>query len=172
MSNRPIPFGVTSLARLAAALAIAASLSAGEAKAQGVQLVDATDPQRLAQIFQANGFQASVARDSRGDPMIRSAAEGVSFVISFYGCRENANCRSIQYTVSFRMEKPPTLDEINRFNQTRSLGEASLTSAGLPRLSYFMTLEGGVSEANFLHAFGLWRSVLSAFVRHIGFRAG
>jgi hypothetical protein len=34
-----------------------------------------------------------------------------------------------------------------------------------------MTLEGGVSEANFRHAFQLWRNVLRAFVSHIGFRA-
>jgi hypothetical protein len=172
MSANPISSGAMRVKRFASALVMAGLLSATSAAAQDGNLVDASDPDRLAQIIQANGFQAAVSRDTRGDPIIRSAAEGVSFVIYFYGCQQNANCRSIQYTAAFRMGKPPTLDEVNRFNQTRTLGEASLTTAGLPRLTYFMTLEGGVTEANFRHAFALWRGVLRAFVTHIGFRAG
>jgi hypothetical protein len=118
-----------------------------------------------------NGFQATLTTDSRGDPMIRSAAEGVNFLILFYGCRNNANCRSIQYVVSFRMNTPPSMADINRFNQTKSLGEASLSSEGQPRLSHFVALHGGVSEANFLYVFGLWRDVLREFITHIGFRS-
>lgn len=181
MANRIVSFSVTALKRLTSwpvcraalivpVLLVAAASGATQARAQGTELVDATDPERLARIIMSNGFQATVARDSRGDPMIRSAAEGVNFVILFYGCQQNANCRSIQYSVSFRMGKPPTLQALNSFNLSRTLGEASLSSAGLPRLTYFMTLQGGVSEANFLHAFSLWRDVLSAFVRYIGFR--
>lgn len=158
-------------ARLVAAVALAGPLCMAEARAQTATLLDASDPERIAQLMQSRGFQAEVARDGRGDPLIRSSAEGIGFVIQFFGCRDNANCRSVQYSVSFRMGKPPTLEAINQFNQTRTLGEASLTEAGLPRLTYFMTLEGGVSEANFLYAFQLWRSVLRAFVEHIGFRA-
>lgn len=156
---------------LGVAVLTAALLAPGLARAQQAALIDASDPNRIAQVIQANGFQANVERDSRGDPLIRSSSEGVTFAIYFYGCRENANCRSIQYATSFRMSKPPTLEAINRFNQTRTLGEASITTAGMPRLSYFMTLEGGVTEQNFLYAFRLWRSVLSAFVREIGFRS-
>jgi hypothetical protein len=158
-------------ALLGIAMFSAVLLTPALARAQQSALIDASDPSRIAQVIQANGFQASLDRDSRGDPIIRSASDGITFAIFFYGCRENANCRSIQYATSFRMSKPPTLEAINRFNQSRTLGEASITTSGMPRLSYFMTLEGGVTEANFVYAFGLWRSVLSAFVREIGFRS-
>ncbi|WP_137177610.1 YbjN domain-containing protein [Roseomonas sp. AR75] len=171
MINETMFRGRTARRRLGAALALAGALHAWGAQAQDAALLDASDPERIAQILQAQGFQAAVSRNPRGDPMIRSAAEGINFVIYFLGCRENANCQSIQYAVTFRMGKPPTLEALNEFNRSRTLGEATLNNSGQPRLTYFMTLEGGVSEANFRHAFQLWRNVLRAFVSHIGFRA-
>lgn len=151
------------------ALALAAGISTG-ARAQS--LVDATDPGRLAELIRSAGFQATLGRSSSGAPMIQSAAEGVNFALFFYGCRENANCRAVQYFVSFRMSNPPSLEQINGFNETKVVGQAYLrTEDRQPRITYYITLDGGVTEQNFLNTFRVWRVLLRDFIAHIGFRS-
>jgi hypothetical protein len=163
-SGRDVPL------RAALALSLALALAPVAAGAQG--MVDASDPERLARIIGAEGYRAQVeTSQTTGNPIIRTAAEGVNFDIFFYGCRDGRACQSIQYAVSLRMDNPPSLARLNEWNSTKTIGQAFIAENGSVRLAQFMPLRGGVSEEAFRSGFDLWRRALAQYITHTGFRS-
>lgn len=66
------------------------------------------DPELVLEL--AKGFgSASLDKDDSGDPMISGRAQGMKYVVLFYGCKDAKDCRSIQlsagYTDAYSLEK-------------------------------------------------------------------
>lgn len=159
---------IPKISRLGRAAALALALAAPPALAQ--ELVTATDGQALAAIFQQGGYRAQLERGEDGHPRIESGTDGLNFTLHFIGCGDGPACRAVQFHASFRLNTPLTPDVVNDWNRTRSIGQAYLSPEGQPRLAFFVPIEGGISRAAFDYAFRSWRSALSAFAGHIGFR--
>lgn len=143
---------------LAAALAAMPSLAAA-------QLVDATSPGRIAEFLQEAGYRATLSKDSAGDPMIKSALEGSDFIVQFFGCTENRNCKYLVFRVIF--PGGGTLEEMNGWNVEELVGTAYLDEDGDPGLDYFVSLDGGVSRENLLDVIDWWRVAMTKFKQHI-----
>ena len=133
--------------------------------AAAAQLVDATDPRRVADVVQAAGYRASLTTDSAGDPMIQSALDGTDFVIQFFGCTDNRDCKYLVFRVGFL--GGATLEQMNAWNVDQLAGTAYLDSDGDPGLDYFVSLEGGVSRENLLDVIDWWRVAMTRFKQHI-----
>ena len=131
-------------------------------------LVAASRPEGLAEVIRDLGYRADMDRSNIGNPMIISSAEGLNFVLFFYYCRESVDCGAVQYSVTFTMRNPPSLETINEWNLNRIVGQARKTDEGAG-LTYFVNLEGGVSSENFAESFEDWRVALRDFSRHIDF---
>lgn len=144
------------------ALAAAFSLLPAVAAAQ---LVDATDPRQVAALVQEGGYRATLTTDNTGDPMIESALDGTEFVIQFFGCTANTDCRYIVFRAGFL--GGGTLERMNAWNGDQLVGTAYLDGDGDPAIDYFVTLEGGVSRENLLDAIDWWQVALTKFKQHI-----
>lgn len=164
---------------LAAGLVAAAALAAGPAAAQtiripglvaGPPLVDATDPWGLADRMVAAGLTAEAEILADRTPRIRAQLDGVTFFLLFYGCTSEVDCKSVQFMAGFTMDAPPDGSVINAWNAGRIIGKAHLDEEGMPWVNHLVTLEHGVSEANFAAVLAAWRIALGDFVDHIGFR--
>jgi len=132
------------------------------------------DPAQLVTILQSLGNTASMKIDKDGDPEIEAKTEGINFVILFYNCQKQAQpirCRSYQFWASFHNLNPaPTLQQINTWNETKRLAQASTDGDGRFRIKLNVNPKGADNDVNFRAYMEWWNLAVREFMQHIGFR--
>lgn len=151
------------LFRLAAVLGLVASTSTYG------QAVDATDPEVLAEIIRDLGYRATIEEDGVGDPMIKSSVSGTDITIFFYGCTDNAACKSLLFKVGYDLTDGTTLDVINDWNVSALFGRSYMDDEDDPWLEMAVNMDGGVSRRNFEDTFDWWEVAVGQFEEHIDF---
>lgn len=131
-------------------------------------LVDATNAPRVAEVIQSMGYRAQMDTDGVGDPMIQSSATGSRFVIYFYGCTDNKDCKAIQFAAGFALEDGIAPELINSWNKDNRYGKAYIDAENDPIIEMDVNLEGGVSTSNMKRQMSLWEITLGEFKAHIG----
>ena len=131
--------------------------------------VSATDIKNLLQLA---GVTATISQDQVGNPLIFARAGDSKFVVRTFDCQVQSDasnrCRRMQYRAGFDMQMPPSRASMNEFNKTWVFGKAYVTDNGLAAIEYPVNLTSGVTEANLVHNFALWVSILQEFEKHIG----
>lgn len=146
-------------------------LTATPQPAQAQLLVDATNPDAVAEVLREMGYRALVEQhSSTGNPVIRTAAEGVNYSIYFYGCVEMKDCRSIQYFVSLKLTSPPGQAKINEWNANRTIGQAYSFDESSVALKQFYPMAGGVSREALQAGSSLWIRAMGEYLTFTGFR--
>lgn len=127
-------------------------------------------PEQLVETMQEAGFRAELTEDDVGDPMIKSNANGASFIILFYGCEDHKNCTDLQFYAGYSMEEPVGMEVPNKFNQQYRFTRAYLDEENDPVIE--MDIIGGdgkVDEDQFKRALDLWSDLMGAYQAEIGF---
>ena len=125
------------------------------------RLVDATDPFVIFQ--QLRGFgTVEMDADDAGDPMIVGRMEGIQYVVHFYGCTDNVDCRSLQFRAAWTDDGIP-LEFINGWNRDWRFGKVYLDDEDDPVIEMNVNLFGGVSEKNLRDTIDWWRVVIKQF---------
>lgn len=128
-------------------------------------LVGATEPDAVLNLARGYG-SALLEKDSVGDPMIRSRIDGKPYLILFYDCTGNADCRSIQLQATWNMAGV-TVDELNAWNRDQRFGMAYLDGDNDPTLEMNINLDFGVAPRNLDDTFGWWQSALTDFQAYL-----
>ena len=137
---------------LVLALSSSAPLSAQD-------LVTAGDPGKILEI--ARGFgSAELETDGNGDPVIRGRMDGTRYSVSFYGCKDGADCTTIQFWTWLDAPSDP-LGAVNTWNRDFRFGKAFIDADGDVIIEWDVNLWGGVSPRNLDDTFDWWRSVMS-----------
>ncbi|WP_108661518.1 YbjN domain-containing protein [Acuticoccus kandeliae] len=147
--------------RLARTLAFLALLP-GAALAQDV--IDGRDPDAILNIARGYG-SALMETDEIDDPLIRGRIEGVAYLVYFYGCVDNKECRAIQFRSTFGRET--TLESMNAWNRDHRFGTGYINNEGYPTLEYDVNLDYGVTPRNLDDTFDWWRVTLGEFKEHL-----
>mgnify|MGYP002780751845 CR=1 FL=1 len=154
---------MTPAAHLLAALIVAAAAPAA------AQTVTAEDPQSVLAAIRAHGHKAKLDRDGEGFPVIQVDRDGINYSVYFYGCGEDpAACRDLQFVSSFDVDPALSADWANDWNLRWVAGRAEVDAEGDPRLSYFVTTTGGLSDASFRGILEVWDVTLDGFMEDIG----
>jgi hypothetical protein len=139
------------------------------ATAASAATVEAINPPSVVSAMQAAGYQAKLVADKSGDPMIESGVAGKKFLIFFYNCTNNKDCRTIQFYTGFKPDKPVGLDRINDWNRHQRFGRAYIDGEGDPVIEMDVDLDdGGLSPALFTDNLEFWESAIAGFQKHIG----
>lgn len=142
----------------AGAMAAAALMLAGTALAEDVS---ASDAAALAAKIASFGYQADLKKDSSGDPMIESGANGIAFQIYFYGCTAGASCKFVQLSKCWDKEGQFPLATANNWNRNKNFGRASVDDEGDPCFDMTVNLtDGGVAEGNLKDTLSRWTTAL------------
>lgn len=145
------------------------ALSLGAAQAQSRPLpAGGVTAQEVIEVLQATGYRAQEDEDGVGDPMVRSATDGVNYNIYFYGC-ESTRCTSIRFGVAFGMKEPMTLERINEWNRDMRFGRAYLDDEMDPILEMDVDLELGATTEQLESVIGTWSTVVPAFKTFVDF---
>ncbi len=103
----------------------------------------------------AKGFgSASMDKDSSGDPMISGRLQGLKYVILFYGCKDGAECRSIQLSTGYTDEY--ALDKANTWNEKFRWIKAYSKDGSNFRMD--VDFKGGITRANLEAQLATWDS--------------
>ena len=144
-------------------LLLAASL--GAASLQAAPLVDATDPERIAQMIRGFG-SATLETDDYGDPLISGRINGSKYGVYFYNCDDNRDCENIQFTAAWA-GYDVSLRQMNEWNQSQLYGTAYLDEDGDPNIDLVVNLKHGVSHKNFDDTIDWWVLAMKEFEAYI-----
>jgi hypothetical protein len=125
------------------------------------EVIDATDPDAVLEVVRNYG-DASLARDSLGDPLIEGTIEGKEYRLFFYDCREGRDCKSLTFSATWEAEDT-TAAMISDWNREQRFGKAYLDADGRATVEMHVNMHGGVTPANLDDTTGWWRLVLEKF---------
>ncbi len=132
---------------------------------QAQDLVDARNPDRLLSLLNAVG-EASLGRDSSGDPKISGSIDGISYSVIFYGCVNGRLCDDIIFRAGWSGGSVP-MRRINDWNRTKRYGKAFLDDDGDANIEMGINLDQGVSLANARDSIRWWQRALTGFKREV-----
>lgn len=133
------------------------------------EIIDATDPDHLADVIRDLGYRAVVSTDGVGDPMIETSVSGTDVTILFFGCTDNEDCKTLLFKVGYDLSDGTTLDVVNAWNEENLYGRAYLDDEEDPWLEMPVNLFAGVTRENFEDTFDWWDVIVGKFEDHIGF---
>lgn len=132
--------------------------------------VQAQDPASVVAALQGAGYKAQLSQDDAGDPLIRSSSGGSDFLVYFYNCTANTDCRTIQFYAGYGEPENATAETMNDWNEKNRFGRAYLGDDGIARLEMDLDLDdGGMSRALFEDNLEYWVLVMSKFEEQIGY---
>ena len=124
------------------------------------ELIDATDPEKLAAILKGFGIARIETSSSTGNPKIGGRADGKEYQLYFYGCTDHKNCRSVQFWAYW--DKDVAADKLNVWNKDTRYGKVYSDDDKDLVLEYDINMISGVSELTFEDSAEIWVELLSS----------
>jgi Putative bacterial sensory transduction regulator len=132
------------------------------------EMVEARDPSSVVRALQAGGYKAILTKDSTGDPKIESASSGAKFIINFYGCTKNVDCRTLTFYAGWTSSNT-SMNQMNEWNKTKRFSRGYIDKDGDPVMEFDLDLDdGGMSESLFIDNVEFWEISMGNFKKHIG----
>jgi hypothetical protein len=125
------------------------------------ELIDATDPVGVLNVVRDHG-DATLSKDTLGDPLIEGVIEEKDYRLLFYNCTEGRDCKSLMFSATWKTEKL-TDAMMSDWNRGQRFGKAYLDTEGQATVEMNVNLHGGVSRANLDDTVDWWRLVLIEF---------
>jgi len=150
-----------------AMIALMVSLAmAGAANAADLINRDGMTGPEVAAWLQKAGYKAALSKDSSGDPMIDSAANGTNFKVYFYDCKAE-RCKAIQFSAGFNLKEPLKLEKANEWNTKNRYLKVYLDDEGDPYVQYDVNLNAGRTFEGLSDDFEIWTGMLPDFTTYI-----
>ena len=131
--------------------------------------VEAQDPATVVVAMQQAGYRAQLTTDDVGDPLIRSSSGGSDFLVYFYNCTDNTDCRTIQFYAGYSEPNTATIQTMNDWNKDNRFGRVYYGDDGIARIEMDLDLDdGGMSQALFEDNLEYWALVMAKFQAFVG----
>jgi hypothetical protein len=121
----------------------------------------------VAAVLQAKGYSARIDKDSDGDPLIHSGAQGSNFGVYFFGCHKTPRCTSFQFAAAYHVDGGMTLAQINGWNHSMRFGRAYLDNVNDPFVEMDLDVEKGFTTEAIDNNIDTWDSLLGSFRRFV-----
>lgn len=126
------------------------------------------NPEQIADLMLKAGFATTPNNLDDGTPKLDGRIEGWSYSVYFYGCKNDV-CDAIQFAAGFDSDEPLAYDPINTWNAENRYGRSYLDDEQDPWVEMDIHMEGaGISKETFDENLAVWRTVMTSFVKHIG----
>lgn len=145
---------------LATAIALGVSQSAAAADCQDGHIC-AGNPEGVLTAMKSLGVEAELVKDGAGDPQIDVTSAGYDYTILFYECVENIDCKSLTFITVFNDDGNNTATLANQWNKTRRFSHMAVNDDMTLGLTYDVTTQGGLNQANFAGIVDRWQTNLA-----------
>ena len=139
-------------------------LSPAPAASAQEKIITALDLEKILNLARGYG-SASLSTDSQGDPLIRGKINGVIYLVFFYGCADNKDCRSLQFNAAWAEKMKP--EDANAWNTQKRYTKSSIDSDGDINLKMDVMLQFGMTERNLEEYFDIWDISLKDFTKEV-----
>ena len=129
------------------------------------QSIDATDPSRLEAILKGFGVARVEKNSDSGNPQIDGRTDGKPYKLFFYGCKDNANCRSVQFWAYWDDEAP--LEKLNAWNRSTRYGKVYLDGDNDVVLEFDVNMINGMDEKTFEDSADIWGQLIGRVEKEI-----
>lgn len=140
---------------LAAAAPLAVQASSG--------MISAGQPAGMVIALMNAGYDANLAKDSQGDPLVRVATDGYPITIAFYGCDKttHSGCDSVQLITGLDREAAWTAEGAMALMREYRFIAVNLDDEGDPILTWDIYTGKGIPAAVFLETVGRFEGAVS-----------
>lgn len=128
----------------------------------------ATNPDTLVQFFVEEGADVESTVDNAGDPKLKVEYYGSDFVLYFYDCTDNSDCKSIQFFSGYKTEGSVRKSKVNTWNAENRYSRAYISDSGSARIEHDLYLgNAGIDADDFAALVSKWTSAQSEFEEFI-----
>lgn len=111
-------------------IAAAGMLALSPIAASAQALVDLGDVKTVAGLLMQAGYKAEIKQSKAGDPFISSAANGSSFTLTFYGCKNAIGCDSFDISSWYKKEPFFSVAMANEWNAEKRFLKIAIDGDG------------------------------------------
>lgn len=139
-----------------------ALFAASAQAADPANTVSAGDPGSIVGLLDFAGYDASIAVDDIGDPMISTEMGGWPVTIYFYGCDENTHqgCDSLQLSAGFDREEPWNAQAAIEIAKNFRFASVFLDEEGDPYVRWDIFTGEGIPSKVFLQSLRAYTQTL------------
>lgn len=128
------------------------------------EMLVATDPDTLVEFFVEEGADVERTVDNAGDPKLKIEYYGSDFVLYFYDCNDNADCKSIQFFSGYKTEGSVRKSKVNEWNADNRFARAYISESGSARIEHDLYLgKNGIDADDFAALVSKWTSAEGEF---------
>lgn len=134
------------------------------------QNIKSAAPDQVAEKIRQLGYQAKLSKDSSGDPMIQSSANGDTFLLLFDGCTGGKDCEWIFFysPYSYQAKDYAKIRQVvDNWNNGGDFSKASLTEDRVSLKFYLPMSQEGLPPRLFEYNFNTWVEEASRFDRKL-----
>ena len=143
-------------------LAVAAALSLPSLAS--AEMLVASDPDTLLEFFVEEGGDVERTVDNAGDPKLKVEYYGSDFVLYFYDCTENVDCKSIQFFSGYKTEGSVRKSKVNQWNADNRFSRAYISESGSARIEHDLYLgSAGIDADDFAALVAKWTKAEAEF---------
>jgi len=130
----------------------------------------ASDPGAIQAAMLAEGYQAKLTTSSSsGNPMITGKISKSNYWVYFLDCKDNTNCKGIQFHCAYELSRPIDAAEMNDFNSRYRYVRAWLNDEGHPRMQMDLLMrDDGMGPMMFNTYLDLWRQLIGHWEDQLG----
>ena len=130
-------------------------------------IITAGDPEAILAVAKECGA-AELKTDDDGDPKITGRIDGGGvYILNFYGCKDNKDCKSIQFITYWEGYKVSPEAVAKWTWESGLFAKARLDSDNDPWLKMRLNLDKGVTRENLIDSFAWWAVVTEHFEREV-----
>jgi len=128
------------------------------------EMLVATNPDTLVQFFVEEGADVESTVDNAGDPKLKVEYYGTDFVLYFYDCTDNSDCKSIQFFSGYKTEGSVRKAKVNTWNAENRFSRAYISDSGSARIEHDLFLgNAGIDADDFAALVSKWTSAQGEF---------
>lgn len=132
------------------------------------QMLVASNPDTLVEFFVEEGADVESTVDNAGDPKLKVEYYGSDFVLYFYDCTDNADCKSIQFFSGYKTEGSVRKSKVNDWNSENRFARAYISESGSARIEHDLYLgNAGIDADDFAALVSKWTKAEGEFEEFI-----
>ncbi len=156
---------------IGAAILTFGMIGAASAPVGAAEYIGSVEPDNILRMLQENGYEDAYVADTDYEnlPILNFTLADSKAVIYFYECGKTGKaCEFLQLYVGWSMDNRPSYKVINDFNAAERFSQAYIDDENDPVIEQWVTLEGGISDVNFINTVATFGETVDKFEDTIG----